>query len=82
MNKQIEVRNANAKGEEDAQHSLTIRDAIDWWENEIDSEKRDECFNKYLGKNKSWSDIGENNEEGIAKRHAWLLNVYSQEVSQ
>jgi hypothetical protein len=54
----------------------SMRDVVYWWENEIDSDKRDEIFNKNLGKGKSWSDIGENNEIGIKKRHAWLFRMY------
>ena len=45
---------------------------IYWWENELDSDDRD----KIMGK-KSWSDIGENNPEGIKKRHAWLRRAYN-----
>jgi len=29
-----------------------------------------------VGENKSWSDIGKNDTEGIKKRHSWLLRMY------
>lgn len=48
-----------------------LQEAINWWENELDSDDR----NKIM-KNKGWSDIGENNPEGIKKRHAWLILQY------
>ena len=44
---------------------------IYWWENELNSDERD----KIMG-NKSWSDIGRNNPEGIKKRHVWLKRAY------
>jgi hypothetical protein len=47
-----------------------------WWENDLNSDDRDYIFKKELGVNKSWSDIGENNPEGIKKRQKWLNKVY------
>ena len=54
----------------------STREAINWWEKKIDSNKRNEIFDKNVGKGKSWSDIGESTDEGIKKRHAWLSRMY------
>ena len=54
----------------------TLSDAIYWWENDLSSDERSKIFDKEIGKNKSWSDIGENNPEGIRKRHKFLVDSY------
>jgi len=60
----------NKKAKEKNLYNINKK-VIIWWENELTFEERD----KIMG-NKSWSDIGENNEGGIIKRHIWLLKQY------
>ena len=51
---------------------VTIQKAIRWWEDDLTSEERSELIPE------SWSEIGENNPEGIAKRHRRLIKAYQE----
>jgi len=51
---------------------VTIQKAIRWWEDDLTSDERNELIPE------SWSEIGENNPEGIAKRHRRLIKAYQE----
>lgn len=53
-------------------------DAINWWERELTAVERTEMFDRTVRKGASWSDIGDNDEEGIKKRHQWLRERYNE----
>jgi hypothetical protein len=52
---------------EEACLEVDIRDAINWWENELTGEQRSKLLTK------SWSEIGD-----VEQRHEFLLSVYTQ----
>ena len=47
-----------------------LADAICWWENDLSSDDR----NRLLPM--SWSDVGDNTDSGIKKRHKRLLDMF------